>query len=145
MDAPGPADSSKTTPSSSGDGLRRTTVQRVSCGTSVASWRLSRKLTPEMPKTRQLSVRPAASALMSVSRIGFEYPRCAMRIIARPTFSVVVNMKLWPKALPRPMRFHDLRGTTATTVGPGDRGGVRPAPAAVELLLPGLREGVRQV
>ena len=24
------------------------------------------------------------------------------------------NMKLWPKAIPRPMRFHDLRGTTAT-------------------------------
>ena len=24
------------------------------------------------------------------------------------------KMKLWPKALPRPMRFHDLRGTTAT-------------------------------
>lgn len=24
------------------------------------------------------------------------------------------NMKLWPKGLPRPMRFHDLRGTTAT-------------------------------
>ena len=24
------------------------------------------------------------------------------------------TMKLWPKAIPRPMRFHDLRGTTAT-------------------------------
>jgi len=24
------------------------------------------------------------------------------------------KMKLWPKALPRPLRFHDLRGTTAT-------------------------------
>lgn len=24
------------------------------------------------------------------------------------------RMKLWPKAIPRPMRFHDLRGTTAT-------------------------------
>jgi len=24
------------------------------------------------------------------------------------------HMKLWPKAIPRPMRFHDLRGTTAT-------------------------------
>jgi integrase len=24
------------------------------------------------------------------------------------------NMKLWPKGIPRPMRFHDLRGTTAT-------------------------------
>jgi integrase len=24
------------------------------------------------------------------------------------------NMKLWPKAIPRPMRFHDLRSTTAT-------------------------------
>ena len=24
------------------------------------------------------------------------------------------GMKLWPKALPRPMRFHDLRHTTAT-------------------------------
>jgi len=24
------------------------------------------------------------------------------------------KMKLWPKAIPRPMRFHDLRGTTAT-------------------------------
>jgi integrase len=23
-------------------------------------------------------------------------------------------MKLWPKAIPRPMRFHDRRGTTAT-------------------------------
>ena len=24
------------------------------------------------------------------------------------------RMKLWPQAIPRPMRFHDLRGTTAT-------------------------------
>ena len=24
------------------------------------------------------------------------------------------SMRLWPKAIPRPMRFHDLRGTTAT-------------------------------
>ena len=29
------------------------------------------------------------------------------------------GMRLWPKALPRPLRFHDLRGTTATLLARG--------------------------
>jgi hypothetical protein len=40
------------------------------------------------------------------------------------------NMKLWPKAIPRPLRFHDLRGTTATLLARSGVGLVVALPTA---------------
>jgi hypothetical protein len=41
-----------------------------------------------------------------------------------------VQHELWPKAIPRPLRFHDLRGTTATLLARSGVGLVVALPTA---------------